>query len=174
MGEPVLKLVDSSRKVTIYCPPEHECLQYAKWMGQFVDDFDPVNCTPVVVFYEDEIVGMVTFSRPHFNRVEMALASSTPKWVTRSNLLTLMSPAFAQYGYAGITATVKRANKRVRKLLEGMGWKREGCLRKADANGGNILIYGLLRSEYLDLVKKWKPQVYDEWKKIIEGKSHGS
>lgn len=165
--------IQRSPTVTIYCPPPEEHLQYARWMSGYIDDYEPNGVIPVVVWYGDNITAMVGFSKPHFNRVEMCWASDNAKWATRANLLTLMSPPFIKWGMEGITATTNKNNKRVRKILEGMGWKREGTLRNAGGNGQNVMIYGLLRHEFLDLAKRWKPADYDSIVRNVEVARNG-
>lgn len=138
-------------------PEEH--FFFATWLKARIDHFEPRNVQTVALYKDDKIATVVGFANPHYNRVEMSWASDDPKWVTRGNILSLMAPVFMGTGNGGITAVVLRGNKRVRKFIEGIGFQNEGTIRRAGVKGENLIIYGLLRDEYMELCKKYRPRL---------------
>jgi len=96
-----------------------------------------------------EMVGAVIFHNydARARNVEVAIAADTPRWLSRERLELIFDVAFNQIGVRRITARVDTSNTRSRKLAEGLGFQLEGLLRKAAVDGGDVLIYGLLREE---------------------------
>ena len=160
-----------ARGVAIHCPQtKSQNLSAAKWLGERVEGFNPDNVTCLVVTLNGEVVSVVGYSRPHFNRIEISWASSTPRWVTRSSILYCLAPPFLQWGYQGISCVTKKTNKRLRKFVEGIGFKYEGTLRRVGTDGGNFILYGLLEDEYGQLIKRYAGEAeYDKYVRATNG-----
>lgn len=95
------------------------------------------------------------FSNKHYNRVEISVASQPGiYWFTKENALQMLGLPFQSMGAQGISAMVFRTNKKVRHWLEWAGFKQEGNIRKVTSTGRNMLMYGLLKSEYEDLIER--------------------
>lgn len=80
--------------------------------------------------------------------ITIALAATTPRWISRQNVAALGRYAFGQCGVRRINSFVERKNKRARRLNEGLGFVLEGKMRKAAPDGGDMMVYGLLKDEH--------------------------
>jgi len=144
-------------------PAEH--LFFSMWLKARIEHFNPEGVQTVVVYRNEKVAAVVGFSSPHYNRIEMCIAADDPRWMTKGNVLSVMAPAFVRF--KGVTAMVLRKNRRVRKMLEGLGFKNEGTLRGIGPNGENMIVYGLLKSEYMELVKKFRPHAVEGAKEMF-------
>lgn len=145
-------------------PAEH--LFYATWMGRLLGNFNPNGVSTVVVFDGSRIMSVIGFANPHYNRIEVSWASINPQWVTRRNVLGLLSYGY-QPGITALTAVVKKSNKRSRRFIEAIGFVNEGTLRKAGEKGENLILYGMLREEFANLVARFKGmEVAEQWRQV--------
>lgn len=91
------------------------------------------------------IAGVVFFCyRPP--SIEMAIASISPKWVTRTVARHVFDYPFNQLGCKRITVTVDVDKHDVRRFDERIGFVQEGILKEAHPNG-DAVIYRMLKSE---------------------------
>lgn len=156
-----------SHGVAIHCPQtKADNLAAAQWLAQRIPDYTPENVTTMVVTLDGQVVSVVGYSKPHFNRMEVSWASDTPRWVTRSSILYLLAPPFLQWGCHGLSLMTEKRNKRLRKFVEGTGFKYEGCLRQAGKDGQNLILYGMLKSEYGQLIRRYQGE--GEYRKFTE------
>lgn len=146
-------------------PAEH--LFYATWLGRRIGNYNPHGVTTVVCFDDSRIMAVTGFANPHYNRVEVSWASASPNWVTRRNVLGLLSYGFQPHVRA-LTAVVKRSNKRSRRFIEAIGFINEGTLRKAGEKDENLIVYGMLREEFAELVARFKGRhIAEQWQQVV-------
>lgn len=69
------------------------------------------------------------------------------RWMTRRYLNAIFSYPFLFLKVRRINVCVAASNEDSRKLVEHMGFKQEGIAREAAPHGGDLIIYGMLRSE---------------------------
>jgi len=86
--------------------------------------------------------------------VFLSWASTSPRWMTKRTIYTIYDWAYIQLGCTRITGLVEKNNKRARKVDEGLGMKLEGVLRKAAPSGQDLMVYGMLRTEAEELLKR--------------------
>jgi hypothetical protein len=79
--------------------------------------------------------------------IEGAIASSSPYWASRRVLRFAFEIPFKALGCRRVTARCNASNTKSRRLLERLGFQLEGLLRQAAHDGGDVLIYGLLKEE---------------------------
>jgi RimJ/RimL family protein N-acetyltransferase len=104
------------------------------------------------VIRKDRLVGGVVF---HTMRVfdgkpvsiEMSGASDDPTWLWPATLRRLFAYPFIQLGCVRMTAVTGRKNKRARRVIEGIGFRLEGVVRKGIDGKEDAMIYGQLREE---------------------------
>jgi hypothetical protein len=108
-----------------------------------------------VVDNKDIPMAGIVYNNFRMTNIELQFASVNPMWATKKNIGLLLCYPFIQLGLPRITAIVQRGNKRIRKFLEGIGFKNEGTLRNClTAHKGrfeNAIIYGMIRKE----AEKW-------------------
>jgi RimJ/RimL family protein N-acetyltransferase len=78
--------------------------------------------------------------------IEIAFAADSPRWASRQMIGRFMAWPLVRLDCQRITALVVPSNRPVIKLLQGMGFKEEGLLRRG-LGGNDALILGLLREE---------------------------
>jgi len=77
--------------------------------------------------------------------IQISFAAESARWATRSNIAGILDYPFS-IGCSRVTALCERKNKRVRKLLEGIGFKMEGVARRGFGRQ-DAMIYGLLSED---------------------------
>jgi len=87
------------------------------------------------------------------------MASTTPRWCTRKTLYGLLGYPFIQLKVRRITICTEKRNKKLRKLVagvgskKGLGFKLEGNLRRGYPTD-DCLIYGMLKEEAIKWITK--------------------
>lgn len=120
--------------------------EIAHWVAQRlgVNGFGPSRAIGVAI--DGEIAaGVVYFNCRHKN-LEMAIASTTPKWATRQTLKHFFAYPFITQGCTRVTALVDRHEHEIRRFDERLGFVKEGVLRDAHPTG-DAVIYGMLKHE---------------------------
>ena len=95
----------------------------------------------------------------HRGDIELTLAADSPRWATKEMFQAAFAYPFLQLGCRRVTVRIQEGNYRARKLIEGTGFKLEGLLRNASAEGGGLLIYGMLREECRWLTTRPDPRM---------------
>lgn len=85
------------------------------------------------------------------NDVELSFACD-PNGGAPSLVAAIFAYVFADLKCARATARVRKDNHASRRLVKRLGFKLEGCMRKAE-RGKDKLIYGLLKEEYGQFTK---------------------
>ena len=146
----------------IWLPSNEEGHLYlAKWLARKIPDYEPrfVRC---IACYKvgkegapDRLAAVMGYSNKHYNRVEISMANESGVfWFTRANVLQMLGLPFQSMGAEALTAMVYRTNKPIRRYLQFAGFKQEGNIRKITETGRNMLMYGLLKSEYEALIER--------------------
>ena len=94
----------------------------------------------------EPIAGVVYHDYRRFS-IQMSLASVSPHWCSRRTLRALLGYPFLQLMVARITVCTAKQNKKLRSLVERLGFQLEGRLRAGFDGQRDLLIYGLLRNE---------------------------
>jgi len=138
-------------------PDDHRNALYAQWLAQRIPHFQTEGVRTLALWHGDKIAAVVGFCNPHWNRVEMCWACDIPRAVTRGAILNMLGVAFLPpQSRMAISATAEKHNKRARRFMAGLGFKEEGVVRKATPEGGNLIIYGLLREDFLSLIHRYR------------------
>lgn len=74
-------------------------------------------------------------------------ASNGDGWASRRVLSDLFSYPFEQLGLERVGAVCSKKNRRARKVIEKVGFRVEGCGRKAFYDGSDAVYYGMLKEE---------------------------
>lgn len=121
------------------------------WVARRIPNADPSwggRARALGVAIGSEIVaGMVLFDYDkRFGHAEVAFAADNPRWATRTTIAKLLSWPFGQLGCQRLTTLIAASNKRAIKFNEGIGFRREGLIRKAYGDEDAVIL-GLLRVE---------------------------
>lgn len=97
----------------------------------------------------DELVAGVVFHNydPFVRNIEVSMASSTRMWARPHIISGLLRYIFVQAQCVRCTAVTPRSATSPRRFLEGLGFKREGSIRRGFGSE-NAIVYGLLASEW--------------------------
>ena len=100
------------------------------------------------------VAGMACMNHdPRHSHVEIAFAADSPRWASRRTIARFMAWPLRQMRCRRVSAVVAADNARVIRLLEGMGFRREGLLRRAFGER-DALILGLLDDEVASWLAK--------------------
>lgn len=92
--------------------------------------------------------GVLVFGVRPGIEAEICIGVDDPRALSRQALRHLHAAIFEGLGVRRVVADTDKANKRARKALERAGFVQEGVKRRAAANGGNVIVYGLLKEEF--------------------------
>lgn len=95
---------------------------------------------------QGNILGVAVFSRFTTGNCEITVASSSPRFISKSFALAVAAYPFLQLACRRVTAIIAEDNIRSLKLAQRLGFQVEGTLRDWFP-GGNAKILGLLRQD---------------------------
>ena len=96
---------------------------------------------------DGELIAGWVYSNYQGHDVEITVAATDPRWLSRARLYMLFMYPFRQLKVRRITASIAKRNKRARKVCEGLGFKHEGTLRKGYNGRQDRIVYGMLENE---------------------------
>ena len=79
--------------------------------------------------------------------IRVIVASDDPTWCRSGILRELFSYPFDQLGCSRITAIIRDGNKQSLRLCQGLGFKREGTLRRGHNGRTNAVVLSMLQHE---------------------------
>lgn len=88
--------------------------------------------------------------------MNIAFFAKNASWATRDNMETILDYPFEYLKLARITALVKKSNKKVKKLISGLGFQYEGKARLAWDGVSDAYIYGMTRADANNCLKTLK------------------
>ena len=103
-----------------------------------------------VVGEDGRPLGGVVFSnyQRFYRSIDMSGAAASPRWLTRRLISQILAYPFGQLDCLRITAVTPRKAASARRLLEKLGFKREGAARLGFGMHGTAIIYGLLQADW--------------------------
>lgn len=97
----------------------------------------------VGVLREGELVAVVAWSNFVWPDIHVHMASTTPRWCTRSHVREILHYPFRQLQCKRVTALTEITNQRARAFLCHLGFRQEGIHPDACPNG-DVVSLGLL------------------------------
>lgn len=85
---------------------------------------------------------------PAYGTCEITFAAVSPRWATRSIIKRILAVPFEQYGCHRVTAVTPASNARAVKLLQGLGFTKEGAHVAAFGPKVNAFSFRMLRRDY--------------------------
>ena len=119
-------------------------------------DFDPQMIRSAGVLCENGRAVMV-YSDLRPGQSCMVHIAGEGNWLSRTAMGVFLAYPFLDLKVRRVTGLIEKSNKRSRKLAEWLGFKYEGCLRRAGPDGSNVILYGLLPEEY-----RWPEDLRDD------------
>jgi RimJ/RimL family protein N-acetyltransferase len=100
---------------------------------------------------EDKFLAVTVFSAYTGINVDMHIAAR-PKshWLSRSFFNASFELPFRVLEVPRVTGLIRAENLKAQRFVTRLGFKYEGRMRKAFPDGGDLVLYGLLREEYLN------------------------
>ena len=83
----------------------------------------------------------------HGADIRVIIAADDPKWCLPGVLRELFAYPFVHLGCTRITAVIKDGNARSLKLCRGLGFRKEGVLRRGYNGKSNAIVLSMLREE---------------------------
>lgn len=105
------------------------------------------SCGPAVAVPDGPLIAGVVYNWYRQANIEMTIASTSPRWCSRSVLRGLFWYPFEQMGLHRVTAVTEHTFQSTRAFLDRIGFRDEGIMRRAYRNGNDAVIYGMLREE---------------------------
>jgi RimJ/RimL family protein N-acetyltransferase len=122
--------------------------EVAKWVAQHAphaeNGFD--KYVAIGVEKDGELVAGCVYNEFRGHSIHVSIASTTPRWATRSTLAAFFGYPFEQLQVKRLTAYTGKSMQSVRDFLERLGFKPEGCVRDGFADD-DCMVYGMLRNE---------------------------
>ncbi len=84
---------------------------------------------------------------PMGNDMRVIVAAESPKWCLPGVLRELFRYPFEVAGCERLTSTIRDGNNRSLRLTKGLGFKKEGTLRRAHDGKTNTIVLGMLKHE---------------------------
>ena len=102
---------------------------------------------------EEELMCVATMYMQTINGILVSFAATNPRWASKEHIAAWGHYVFGQLKKDRVSSMILKSNKRSRKFCEGIGFKVEGKVRKA-LNGEDMIIYGLLKQEHEEWLRK--------------------
>lgn len=98
----------------------------------------------------DQFLAVTVFSAYTGTNIDMHIAAR-PKshWLSRSYFNASFELPFLVLEVPRVTGLIRAENLKAQRFVTRLGFQYEGRMRKAFPDGGDLVLYGLLREEYL-------------------------
>ncbi len=121
----------------------------ATWVAKripHVEDFGPHFA--VGVRDDNGPVAGVVYHAIGDRDVQVSIAAVSPRWARKEIIKYLFRVPFEHLGATRMTAITPKRNKKARKLLQGLGFREEGCAEKFfdDSRNGDAMLYGMTKT----------------------------
>lgn len=130
-----------------------------RWLKERLPDgfYCSDNCVNIVFYNDSKITAVLNLDEITRYNAVWSVASEDPRQWTKG----LIRHLFDKYIWGPplslhrLTALVESTNKRSLRTTEAVGFKKEGELRELYGPGTTVILYGLLKSDFME---KWYEQ----------------
>ena len=127
----------------------HDAL-VAGWVRQRIPYAEFGQCAAIGVSDGDRLIAGCVYHnwQPALRNIEMSIAADTPTWAKKEIIAALLRYPFLQKELScrRVTACVEARNRRARRFVEHVGFRKEGTIRQGYLKD-DCVIYGMLKSE---------------------------
>lgn len=106
----------------------------------------PQESQTLALYHNKKLVAVTVFWNYTDWDIEIAIASTSPKWGIRKYIKAVFRYAFGQCACDRVTVRIQDSNDKSLNMVERLGFVREGTLRQA-LNKEDMHIYGMLKDE---------------------------
>ena len=136
-------------------PNDEQNVRLRNWFAERMGGAPELYQQLLAIMRDEELVGAVAFFSYRHPSIEMGLFCVDPAWSLHRRLIVeVMTYPFDQLGCERITALVSDKNTRLQRLLEIIGFEREGTVRRGAEDGSDIGLYGILKRDWLCLSQR--------------------
>lgn len=136
--------------------------QFALWASERLkayyglpsrDAWGPCKCAGI--FRDNKLTAVAVYHgyQPYFGQVQMSLAADNPRWCNLGVLVTLLDYPF-RLGLHRVWVLTRTDNGHILRLLEWIGFKREGILREFFGRDTDAISWALLDHEYEQFLRE--------------------
>lgn len=121
----------------------------AEWAGARIESYKiPEKFNAIGLECDGVLVAAAVYDSWYHPSISGHIASDgSRRWANREFLRAIFDYPFRQIGCARITAPIADGNEAARRFVEKLGFVLEGRLRRAMPDGGDRLLYGLLKED---------------------------
>lgn len=112
-----------------------------------IDKIGGDNFSSIGIMTDGQLVGGAIYHGYRRHMVDISLATTDKRWCTRKVLRSLFGYPFNQLRVVRLGATCSKKNKDIRNLMDKLGFKLEGCARKAFDGKNDAMVYSMLKTE---------------------------
>jgi RimJ/RimL family protein N-acetyltransferase len=127
------------------------------WLAQRLSEFSGWShqtAYAAAILDADRIIGAVAYTGMSDNNIEMHIATDDKQWCSRKILRQVFWYPFHYLGLGRITAISQKQNPKAHRMLDRLGFKREGELENFYAENSSAIVWRMLRQECLWLAKE--------------------
>ena len=108
-------------------------------------------CSVMGIMMGNELIAGLIYNDykeyPMGSKIEISIATISPRWATRRTLREIFSYPFVQLQVDRLQAITARTNHNTRKLLKRLGFKHEGVMRRSYNGHEDAFVYSMLPDE---------------------------
>ena len=105
------------------------------------------ECKAIGAVLDGRLIGGAVYNNYAGFMVDIHIATTDKRWCNRRVLKAVFEMAFDTLKCVRLNMMCAKNNKTMRRLASGLGFKQEGCNRKAHLGTTDAISYGLLKSE---------------------------
>ena len=128
-------------------PVDYEIAAWIEHRVPYTTNLAPARCIAFRRRADREIIYGGAFNEYRGRDIQYHAACDDPAVLTRSRIRLLFAYPFTQLGVERISCVVAASNRRSRKVVEGLGWRQEGVIRRFFADDEDGVLYGILKTE---------------------------
>lgn len=108
----------------------------------------PADSRAIGVVKRGKLVAGIVYHNylPEYRNIEISMAADSPLWATKAIIGALLRYPFVQLNCFRVTTCTSARNKRALKFNYGIGFKKEGVIRRGCGNH-DMIICGMLKKE---------------------------
>lgn len=131
-------------KSVVYKQDEH----VLPWVAKRIDaPFFAPDAVSIGFTEDGKLVSAVVFEHFTGNNVFMHVAVDDPSKVSRHDLKVAFAYPFLALGCQRVSGLVRVDNEKAKEFDERLGFREEGVMRSMAADGTDMIMYGMLKSE---------------------------